>query len=745
MTDQPVGRIRFMDQQRVNLDGFAHEDVGLGLVAMVSPHDPEPSLVLRDGRVAEMDGRRAEDFDALDALIAVHGIDLSVAEEAMALDDVGFARLFVDPAVPRAEVLRLVSGTTPAKLARVVALLRPAELTMAMTKLRARRTPSNQAHVTNRLDDPLLLAADAATAAAYGFREIETTVPVLADAPSNAVAVTVGAAIASAGVLVQCSVEEAMELEMGIRGLVSYAETVSLYGTEPVFVDGDDTPYSKAILAAAYASRGVKMRVSSGAGAEVLMGGAEQCSMLYLESRCVSLARAMGVQGVQNGGIDGASVASSVPRGVRELMAENVMVMARNLEACTGNDALMSESDVRRTSRTLPILLAGSDFVCSGFGSIQRYDNMFGPSQWNAEDIDDWLAMQRDWGVDGGLRTAMPTEVARLRREAAEACRDVYRYLGLADFTDEHVDLAVDAVGSKDLGDGDAMMVLGAAQVIRSSGLGSLEVARALQECGYETAAERVLDMLAARVHGDHLQTAAIFDESMRVLSLVTDANDYAGPGTGYEPDAARQAEIDAIRQARGVEDLRKDQALLADGSFRVVGPAAQGSDPREVVIGLSPGIGRTVWQTLSGLSVVDALRELLAGLEEEGCLARVVRVNGTLDLGMVGLTAARLAGSGIGIGLQGKGTALIHRRDLPPLANLELYSMAPVITPDLYRLLGSNAGRHAKGATPVPTRNPYTDEAIEARYHTSVIALVALERSCVDRSQGNEDIEVTR
>jgi propanediol dehydratase large subunit len=186
---------------------------------------------------------------------------------------------------------------------------------MAMTKLRARRTPSNQAHVTNRLDDPLLLAADAATAAAYGFREIETTVPVLADAPSNAVAVTVGAAVASAGILVQCSVEEAMELEMGIRGLVSYAETVSLYGTESVFVDGDDTPYSKAILAAGYASRGVKMRVSSGAGAEVLMGGAEQRSMLYLESRCVSLARAIGVQGVQNGGIDGASVARVGPQG----------------------------------------------------------------------------------------------------------------------------------------------------------------------------------------------------------------------------------------------------------------------------------------------------------------------------------------------------------------------------------------------------------------------------------------------
>ena len=430
------------------------------------------------------------------------------------------------------------------------------------------------------------------------------------------------------------------------------------------------------------------------------------------------------------------------------MMAENLMVMARNLEACTGNDALMSESDVRRTSRTLPILLAGSDYVCSGFGSIQRYDNMFGPSQWNAEDFDDWLAMQRDWGVDGGLRTADPVEVGRLRRRAAEACRDVYRWLGLADFTDDHVELAIDAVGSKDLGDPDPLVVLSAAQTIRSSGLGSLEVARALLDCGYEEEAARLLAMLDARVQGDHLQTAAIFDEQMQVLSLVTDPNDYAGPGTGYEPSAARQAEIDGIRQARGVEDLRADQSEWASDQIKATGPAAPGSDPREVVIGLSPGVGRTVWRTLSGLSVVDVLRELLAGLEEEGCQARVVRVNSTLDLGMVGLTAARLAGSGIGIGLQGKGTALIHRRDLPPLANLELYSMAPVITPDLYRLLGANAGRHAKGATPVPARNPYTDEAIEARYHTSVISLVALERACVDRGarhRGHRGAAVTR
>jgi propanediol dehydratase large subunit len=738
---QPVGRIRFMDLQRVNLDGFAVEDAELGLMALRSPFDPEPSVVVEAGRVVELDGVAEADFDAIDEYIARHGLDLTVAEEVMALDDVAFARLVVDPSTPRSEIVRLSAGATPAKLTRVLALLRPAELMMAMTKLRSRRTPSNQAHVTNRLDDPMLLAADAATAAAFGFREIETTVPVLADAPSNAVACLIGAACGSPGVLIQCSVEEALELELGMRGLTSYAETISLYGTEQVFVDGDDTPWSKAFLTSAYASRGMKMRVSSGSGAEALMAGAERKSMLYLEARCVALARAIGAQGVQNGGIDAASVAGSVPRGVRALMAENIMVMMRNLESCSGNDALMSESDMRRTSRTLPIVLAGSDFAFSGFGFIQRYDNMFGPSNFNAEDIDDYLIMQRDWGIDGGITTVQPDTVAAVRRQAAEACRAVYGHLGLADFSDEHLELAVDAAGSKDLGETDTLAVLTAAQTIRDTGLTVLDVVGALEECGFPEVADRVLAMTKARVSGDYLQTAAIFDEDMAVLSLVTDPNDYVGPGTGYEPGPERQTQIDAVRQARGVEDLRAEQAGLASDLLGPVGPAATGHDPRDVVIGVSPAVGRDVWRTLSGQLVVDVLAELLAGLEEEGCVGRIVRVNDTVDLGRIGLAAARLSGSGIGIGLQGKGTALIHRRDLPPLANLELYSTAPVVTPELYRLLGANAGRHAKGSTPDPARNPYTDEAIEARYHTKVIALVALERLRVDSGLAPEEL----
>ncbi|MBU6244211.1 MAG: propanediol/glycerol family dehydratase large subunit [Actinomycetales bacterium] len=731
MTEPVIGRFRFMDAQRVNLDGFAVEDPSLGLVAFDAPTDPMPCLVIRDGVVEEMDGKERAEFDLIDQFIADHGLDLSAADEAMALDELDFARMIVDLGVSRAELIRLAAGMTPAKLARCLSHLRPAELTLALTKCRARRTPSNQAHVTNRSDDPLLLAADAATAAAFGFREIETTVPVLGDAPSNAIAVSVGAAVGSPGILVQCSVEEALELQMGMRGLVSYAETVSLYGTEQIFIDGDDTPWSKAFLTSAYASRGIKMRVTSGGGAEALMGSAEGKSMFYLEARCVALARAIGAQGVQNGGIDSASVAGAVPSGVRSLMAENLMVMLRNLESCTGNDALMSESDVRRTSRTHPIFIGGTDFICSGFGSIQRYDNMFGPSQWNAEDIDDYLAMQRDWGVDGGLRTASEPEVARLRERAVAAVRAVYDALGLADFDDAWAAQAIDAAGSKDVPAADLMTPLGASRIIMDAGITMLDVVAALDEAGFEAEAERLLDMLRVRVAGDYLQTAAIYTEDMRVLSLVTDPNDYAGPGTGYAPSAARQQQIDGIRQARSVDDLRHEQQAFVRDDLIVVGPAQASTDPRDVVIGVSPATGLAIGRTLCGLTTVEAIEELLAGLEEEGCVGRIVRINDTIDLGLIGLTAARMAGSGIGIGLQAKGTALIHRRDLTPLANLELYSVAPTLTRAAYRQLGINAGRHAKGSTPEPQRNPYSDEAIEARYHTTVVSLVAIERQC--------------
>jgi propanediol dehydratase large subunit len=729
--DEASARSAFYSTRPISRDNLVPEDPALGLVALASPLDPEPSLRVEDGRVVELDGKLEAEFDLLDEFIARHGIDLNVTEKAMALETLEFARMIVDPAVPRSDITRLAAGMTPAKIASTLALLTPVEILQAMQKMRVRRTPSIQAHVTNRVDHPLLIAADAAAAVALGFRELETTVPVLRDAPANALALMIGSQVAAAGALTQCAVEEWTELELGMRGLTAYAETVSVYGTEQIFVDGDDTPWSKAFLASCYASRGLKTRFTSGSGAEVLMGASEGKSMLYLEARCIAVTRAAGAQGVQNGGIDGVNVTASVPDGMREVIAENLCVMLHDLESCTGNDTLMSASDIRRTAHTLPLLLAGSDFLFSGFGSIPAYDNAFGPSNMNAEDLDDYLVVQRDWGFEGGLRWREDSELLPYRRRAAEACRAVFEELELAEFTDEDVDACVQAHGSLDVPPLPSDLPGTAAERIMDRGITALDAVRALAERGYEPEAERVLEMSRQRLLGDILQTSAILDEDLHVLSSLTDPNDYAGPGTGYRMSPERRSEVARVRQVSSPSTVAVEQAR-SEGCIRLLetGPARLHVRPDEVVVGLSPAFGDQIWAALNGMTVADVLREVLAGIEEEGLASRLVRVRRSIDLGYIGSAAARLSGSGVSVGLQAKGTALIHRADLPPLANLELFSIAPRVTPELYRGLGRNAARYGKGLAPEPLLLPESSEPLGPRYHARVVQLVALERA---------------
>jgi propanediol dehydratase large subunit len=735
--DTASRRSEFLATRPISGDSLVPEDPALGLVAFSSPFDPEPSLRIEHGRVVELDGKPEAEFDMLDEFISRHAIDLGVAEEAMAVATLDFARMIVDPGVPRAEVTRLAAGMTPAKIATTLALLTPVEILQAMQKMRVRKTPSIQAHVTNRIDHPLLIAADAAAAVALGFRELETTVPVLRDAPSNALALLIGSQVGQPGALTQCSVEERTELELGMRGLTTYAETVSVYGTEQVFVDGDDTPWSKAFLASCYASRGLKMRFTSGSGAEVLMGASEGKSMLYLEARCIAVTRAAGAQGVQNGGIDGINVTASVPDGMREVIAENLCVMLHGLESCTGNDTLMSASDIRRTAHTLPLLLAGTDFLFSGFGSIPAYDNAFGPSNMNAEDLDDYLVIQRDWGFEGGLRWREDADLLAVRRRAAEACRAVFEELELAEFNDVDVDACVRAHGSLDVPAPPSDLPGLASERIMDGGLTALDAVRALAERGFQVEAERVLEMIRQRLLGDLLQTSAILDQDLNVLSSLTDPNDYAGPGTGYRMSAERRREVASVRQVWLPADLALEQARSQGCiSLREIGPAGAGQRADEVVVGLSPAFATEIWEALNGMSVAEVLRQLLAGIEEEGLVSRLVRVRRSIDLGMIGWGAARISGSGISVGLQAKGTALIHRADLPPLANLELFSIAPRISPELYRSLGRNAARYAKGLAPEPLLLPESSEPIGPRYHARVVQLVAIERRMVQDAE---------
>ena len=116
----------------------------LGLVALDGPNDPAPELVVEGGVVTRLDGRAAAEFDLLDRFLVAHGLDLEIAAEAMALPDEQLARMLVDIDVPAQELVRLARGLTPAKLARVVTLLDPVELMLALKKLRARRDPGTR-------------------------------------------------------------------------------------------------------------------------------------------------------------------------------------------------------------------------------------------------------------------------------------------------------------------------------------------------------------------------------------------------------------------------------------------------------------------------------------------------------------------------------------------------------------------------------------------------------------------------
>lgn len=549
-------RIETLDQRPVNLDGYINEWPEMGFVAMSSPYDPKPSIQIENGKIVELDGKKREDFDFIDQFIADYAINIERAERSMTVPSLDIARMIVDIHVSRKEILEVVSGITPAKMVEVMNHLNVVELMMGMQKIRARKTPGNQAHITNLKDDPVQIAADAAEGALRGFAEEETTMGVARYAPLSAMALLIGSQVGRPGVLTQCSAEEATELELGIRGLTTYAETLSVYGTEKVFIDGDDTPYSKAFLNSAYASRGLKVRFTSGSGSEVLMGNSEKKSMLYLECRCLYATKGAGSQGIQNGSVSCIGVPGAVPGGIREVMSENLVAALLGLECASSNDQSFSNSDMRRTARTMLQFLPGTDFIFSGYAAEPNYDNMFAGSNFDAEDFDDYNVLQRDMQVDGGLKPVTEEEVIRVRMKAGKAVQAVFRQLGLSPISDEQVEAVAYAHGSKDTLPRDVTADLMAAEDVLKRGITGVDVVKALAESGYQDIAESVLNMLKQRVVGDYMQTAAILDRDFHVLSGVNTPNDYMGPGTGYRVEGERWEEIKKIPHIINPQDI---------------------------------------------------------------------------------------------------------------------------------------------------------------------------------------------
>lgn len=185
--------------------------------------------------------------------------------------------------------------------------------------------------------------------------------------------------------------------------------------------------------------------------------------------------------------------------------------------------------------------------------------------------------------------------------------------------------------------------------------------------------------------------------------------------------------------------------ATLAPGgalSISESGPAERGTNPREVVIALAPAFGGRITETITGIPHDQVIREICAGIEEQGLAYRFIRVFRTADVGFIAHEAAKLSGSGIGIGLQSRGTTVIHQKDLPPLSNLELFSQAPLVDLETFRAIGQNAARYAKGESPepVPVRN---DQMARPKYQAKAALLHIKETQLCDESKKTQTLRV--
>jgi propanediol dehydratase large subunit len=258
---------------------------------------------------------------------------------------------------------------------------------------------------------------------------------------------------------------------------------------------------------------------------------------------------------------------------------------------------------------------------------------------------------------------------------------------------------------SSDMPDRDRAADVQAADELLARGVCGLDVALALDRRGFGDVAEAVLSMQRQRVSADYLQTAAVIDADGLVHSAVNDPNVYGGPGTGYRLEGDRwellQALPSVVEPVELVADALTGPAILVDGS-----PAAKGSDPAEVVVAVGPAFADGIHTTINDLGHREVVDAICAGVREGGGVPRLVRVPGVADVAFIGHEGARLSGSGVALGIQSKGTAVIHRADLEPLDNLELFGMSPLYSLESYRAMGLNAAGYALGRRvgPVPT-----------------------------------------
>lgn len=199
----------------------------------------------------------------------------------------------------------------------------------------------------------------------------------------------------------------------------------------------------------------------------------------------------------------------------------------------------------------------------------------------------------------------------------------------------------------------------------------------------------------------------------------------------------------EVLKDMNAAEAPAPKASSAADIELVETGDAAKGTNPNEVVLGVAPAFGVSQTTNIIGIPHGQIVKEIMAGIEEEGVACRVIKVYRTSDVSFVAHDAAELSGSGVGIGIQSKGTTVIHQKDLPPLSNLELFPQCPLIDLETYRQIGKNAAKYAKGESPnpVPVRN---DQMARPKYQALSAVLHIKETEHADRDKAPKALKVT-
>ena len=171
---------------------------------------------------------------------------------------------------------------------------------------------------------------------------------------------------------------------------------------------------------------------------------------------------------------------------------------------------------------------------------------------------------------------------------------------------------------------------------------------------------------------------------------------------------------------------------VSGDSFLTEIGEAKPGTQQDEVIIAVGPAFGLAQTANIVGIPHKNILREVIAGIEEEGIKARVIRCFKSSDVAFVAVEGNRLSGSGISIGIQSKGTTVIHQRGLPPLSNLELFPQAPLLTLETYA--------KRESPQPVPTLN---DQMARPKYQAKSAILHIKETKYVVTGKNPQELRV--